>query len=315
MSKGCMPHNHRLYLGMLGIHGFPAAGAAIRECDVLLALGARFSDRVMEADGAFASKAKIIHVDIDPAEISKNINAHIPIVGDVKMVLEEMLARLEESALTAEWLEILEHYKNDNKAVYNSAGKKGLNAFKIIKSVSALAGENAIVCTDVGQHQMAAAQFFPLKRPGGFLTSGGLGTMGYGVPAAIGAQLAAPCDTVICFSGDGSLQMSFNELAVVKAHNLPLKIVLLNNSCLGLVRQLQHSYYGGRYFAVDMEGNPDFVALAAAYGIDALKINAENELDYALEKAFASPKPYLLDCAVSKEDLIFSGLTPSDKNM
>lgn len=267
-------------------------------------LCARFDDRVTGLPQRFAPTAKIIHIDIDPAEIGKNIGIDIPIVGDVKMVLGEILEKIT-PADSEDWLAKVEAFKDRNEVILRRARECCLSSWMVVDRLSSMVGDRAIVSTDVGQHQMAAAQFYHCNRPGAFLTSGGLGTMGYGVPAAMGAQFAAPEDLVICITGDGSFQMNLTELATIKANNLPVKIILFNNSCLALVRQLQHTYCKKEYFAVDMEGNPDFVLLAEAYGFEAYRISDVCQVDEVLQKAINNGKPTLIDCLVNKEDMVF----------
>ncbi|MGI5891963.1 MAG: biosynthetic-type acetolactate synthase large subunit [Bacillota bacterium] len=302
MGKGTMRANHPLYLGMMGMHGLPSANLAASNTDLLIAIGARFGDRITGLTEKFAQAAKIIHIDIDPAEIGKNIPSNIPIVGDVKMVLEEILSRVQ-PAQHQEWLEKIETFKDRNIAIQKS-NHNYLTSWHVLTRLGELVSDKAIITTDVGQHQMSAAQFYDAKRAGAFLTSGGLGTMGYGLPAALGAQLAAPDDLVICLSGDGSLQMSLNEMATIKAHNLPVKIILFNNCCLGLVRQLQHIYCKDNFFAVDMPGNPDFLRLADAYGFEAYRVESPYDVDATLQKMLHNDKPTLIECKIRKEDLV-----------
>ena len=308
MGKGSIAENHPLYLGMLGLHGFPAANLASMNCDVLLAIGARFDDRVTGEVKKFAPEAKIIHVDIDPAEIGKNIRINIPIVGDVKNVVTAILKNVSR-ANSDEWLKTVESLKDRNLAIRMRCEEEYLSPWMVIDRLSDLVPENTIITTDVGQHQMAAAQFYRNSRPGTFLTSGGLGTMGYGVPAAIGAQFAAPKDMVICITGDGSFQMNLNEMATIKEHNLPVKILLFDNSSLALVWQLQHYYCDKNYFAVDMPGNPDFLRLAEAYGFEAYRIEDPCDLDITLNKAMNNSKPTLVECKINKDDFVLPIVT------
>ena len=309
MGKGAVPSTHPLGLGMLGLHGLPAANLAAVHCDVLLAVGVRFDDRVIGAAEKFAKGTRIIHVDIDPAEIGKNKSAHIPIVGDIKQVLTEMLERVNPTDTTA-WLAEIAAFRQANLPLLARKEGEELTPWAIMDVLSQLVGKTAIVTTDVGQHQMAAAQFYQADRPGAFLTSGGLGTMGYGLPAALGAQMAAPDDLVVCISGDGSLQMSLNEMATIKAHQLPVKIILLNNECLGMVRQLQHTYCADQFYAVDMPGNPNFLRLAEAYGFANFRIEDPDDILPVLQKALANGQPTLIDCQVSKADWVLPTVAP-----
>ncbi|MCL2816775.1 MAG: biosynthetic-type acetolactate synthase large subunit [Clostridiales bacterium] len=307
MGLGVLPSGHELSLGMLGLHGMPAANVAAQACDVLLAVGARFGDRVTGPARNFAAEAAVIHIDIDPAEIGKNTAANVPIVGDVKLVLAEMLEKLP-PLKNEEWLAKIGEYRQLNAPVEAEGDGGALTGKYIIKTLSRLQKGRPILVSDVGQHQMTAAQFYDIRRPGAFLNSGGLGSMGFGLPAAIGAQLAAPQETVICVCGDGGLQMSMSELAVAKANALPLKILLFNNGCLGLVRQMQHHYCDGEYFAVDMPGNPDFVKLAAAYGIAARRVETREEAERVLREVLENRELTLVECVISKEEMVFASL-------
>jgi acetolactate synthase-1/2/3 large subunit len=308
MGKGISDSKNPLYLGMIGMHGLPSANLATSNADLIIAVGARFGDRVTGQTEKFAKQAKIIHIDIDPAEIGKNISFDIPIVGDVKLVLQDILSRVQPMSHDA-WLEKIEAYKDRNIAIQKKSVDNHLTAWHVLTRLGELVGDNAIITTDVGHHQMFAAQFYDAGRPGAFLTSGGLGTMGYGLPAALGAQMAAPNDLVICLTGDGSFQMNLNEMATIKAHNLPVKIILFNNSCLALVRQLQHTYCHDNFFAVDMLGNPDFLRLAEAYGFDSYRIESPYDVDATLHKMISNGHPTLVECKVRKEDLVLPMVT------
>ena len=241
MGLGAIPTEHPLFLGMLGIHGHSAANQAITECDLLISVGARFDDRMTGAVEKFAPEAKIIHIDIDPAEIGKNVRVDVPIVGHVNLVLQAILERLEQKNLARcpDWFRQVQEWKKETPSSYPECGEI-LTTRLVIQRLNQISRGEIIVTADVGQHQMFAAQFLNLKYPKSFLTSGGLGTMGYGFPAAVGAQMAKPGAAVVCITGDGSFQMTMNELATAKEQGLPIKVLIFNNSCLGLVRQLQH---------------------------------------------------------------------------
>ena len=305
MGKGAFPADDPLALGMLGLHGVPAANYAVSKCDVLFGIGVRFDDRVTITLDKFAPNAKIIHLDIDPAEIGKNVRrVNVPIVGDVATVLDTMLelvAPMEHKA----WLAEVEEFKAANGKAYPAEAGFDLVSRQVVEKLSELTGGKIILTTDVGQHQMTAAQFYHANRLGGFISSGGLGTMGYGLPAALGAQVACPKDTVVCITGDGSLQMSVNELATIKGQNLPVKVILFNNNCLALVRQLQHHFCNNEFFGVDFDGNPDFCMLAKAYGFEAYRITKTDEIENTLKDALANGKPTLIECMTNKEDMVY----------
>jgi acetolactate synthase-1/2/3 large subunit len=306
MGLGSIPSGHALSLGMLGIHGHSAANLAITECDLLISVGARFDDRMTGAVEKFAPGAKIIHIDIDPAEIGKNIRVDVPIVGDVKMVLRAIIERLERKDLSTrdDWFNQVQEWKKKTPCCYPDSGEE-LTTRLILQRLNKISGGDIIVTTDVGQHQMFAAQFLNFKRPKSFLTSGGLGTMGYGFPAAVGAQLAKPKAKVFCITGDGSFQMTMNELATAREQGLPIKVLIFNNSCLGLVRQLQHFYCDQRQMAVDMTGNPDFVKLAEAYGVKGYRIQHAAEIDQVLEEVFHNDQLCIVDCVIKCEEFVY----------
>jgi len=303
MGLGAISTDHDLSLGMLGIHGHSAANQAITACDLLITVGARFDDRVTGAVEKFAPEAKIVHIDIDPAEIGKNIRVNVPIVGHVKLVLQSINDRLEPMN-RQEWFDQVQEWKAQTPSCYPECGEE-MTTRMVIKRLNALSGGDIIATTDVGQHQMFAAQFLRFKNSKSFITSGGLGTMGYGFPAAIGAQMADPKAKVVCITGDGSFQMNLNELATAKEQGLPIKILLFNNNCLGLVRQLQHFYCDKRQMAVDMTGNPDFVKLAEAYGIPGYRISHSSEIDGVLEEALNNGKLSIIECMINHEEFVY----------
>jgi acetolactate synthase-1/2/3 large subunit len=305
MGKSAYPFRDGYYIGMLGIHGAPAANLAVSECDVLLAIGARFDDRVTANVDKFAQEATIIHVDIDPAEIGKNVPSDVPIVGDAASVLKDMLEFLEQCEHEA-WRAKVESWRPLHSDAYETADETGALHFRdVVRAVNRQTKGKAIVTTDVGQHQMVAAQFFHSRRRGGFISSGGLGTMGYGFPAAVGAQLAAPSDLVVCFTGDGSFQMTMNELATAKAQNLPIKVVLSNNSNLGMVRQLQKYYEDNNYFGIDLEGNPNFQKIAEAYDMAYYRIEKADEIEQKLQEALNNGRMTLVECIIEKEEMVY----------
>ena len=301
MGIGSLPSRHALNFGMVGTHGSYTANYAIHNADLVLILGARVGDRAMGAAGKIAQKAKIIHIDIDPAEIGKNIDVSIPVVGDVKLILEDLLEILEEGGNEA-WVETLTKLKQQRDKI-PEAGEGGfVNPKYLLSMLSEYVDENTIVATEVGQNQIWAANNFNMRKPGNFITSGGLGTMGYGLPAAVGAKLGRPDSTVITVSGDGSFQMSMQELGTMKQFGLGIKIIVFNNSRLGMVRELQKNKHGGRYSQVHMEHNPDFIVLAGAYGFKGEKITANSDIDAALRRMTADDSPYLLECIVDPEE-------------
>jgi acetolactate synthase-1/2/3 large subunit len=307
MGLGTMPAGHPLFLGMMGMHGTPAANGAVQECDVLLSLGVRFSDRVTGARESFAPSAQIIHVDVDPAELGKNVPAHIPIVGDIRHVLEDLLPLVPEKRHD-EWVSRV-----------NSMKRPGADDGTAVRTIMALAAateglarsDDLIVVTDVGQHQMWVAQHYPFYHPGTLITSGGLGAMGYGLPAAVGAALGCPRKTVVLVTGDGSLQMNVQELATVVQERLPVKIVLLDNTSLGMVRQWQEMFFGGNLVAVSLRG-PDWVALARAYGLAAWRAGSPTEVEDGLASLLRNPGPGLLHCPVPPEENVLPMVPPGE---
>ena len=292
MGLGGLSGTHKNFIGMLGMHGSLEANKAMANADVILALGARFDDRVTNNVKKFCPDATIVHVDIDPTSISKTINAHIPVVGLVDVVLQQILDELletkfspNEEALNDWWQQI-----NDWRAVNSVSYQQDNDKIKpqcVIEAMYKITNGEAYVCSDVGQHQMFAAQFYPFAKPRQWINSGGLGTMGFGLPAAMGVKLAFPDSHVICITGDGSIQMNIQELSTCLQYNLPVVIVTLNNRSLGMVRQWQDMIYGGRHSSSYMESIPDFVKLAEAYGHVGIQIDTLDELDTKLTEAFA----------------------------
>lgn len=291
--------DHPLFLGMLGLHGTRYANLAVTECDLLIALGARFDDRVTGRLASFAPHAKVIHVDIDPAEIGKNVLINVPIVGDVKQVLQSLLPLLKKVD-RSDWLFRIQELKNLYPLRYNREG--GLKPQFIIEQLYRLTKGECLVATDVGQHQMWVAQYYRFQKPRTLISSGGLGTMGFGLPAAIGAQMGMPRQQVILITGDGSFQMNMQELATLKEQNLSVKIFIFNNLQLGMVRQLQQVYCEGRYMAVNFKFHPDFEILARAYDMDGYTISTEEEVIRQLPEILSAPGPVLVNCLVHPEE-------------
>jgi acetolactate synthase-1/2/3 large subunit len=307
MGLGCFPGTNPLSLGMLGMHGTYRANMAVTNCDLLFAIGARFDDRVTGDLNTFAPFAKIIHVDVDPTSISKNIKVDVPIVGDSKEILSQILALLVEKkvkkAERKKWLLEIEHWKSKHSLDYNMSDT--IKPQFVVEKIYELTKGRCIVSTEVGQNQMWAAQYFSFDKPRKWLTSGGLGTMGYGLPAAIGAQVAAPKETVIDIAGDGSIQMNIQELATAVQYNLPVKIAILNNHCLGMVRQWQQLFYNKRYSQSTFERHPDFVKLAEAYGAVGLRARKPDEVEDVIRKALSVDRPVIMEFIVDKQECVY----------
>lgn len=310
MGLGAFPATDPLWLGMVGMHGTYAANLAINNADVLVCVGARFDDRVTGKLAGFAPKARIVHIDIDPTSIRKNVEVQVPVVGDCRLALEGMAeicdAKLEGKDWASEhaaWLEAVREWKTSKPLCYQK--NHNIKPQEVIETLYELANGDAIIATEVGQHQMWVAQFYTFTKPRTLLTSGGLGTMGYGFPASIGAQFAFPDKKVITVAGDGSLQMNIQELGTVVANKLPIKVVILNNRHLGMVRQWQELFYNQNYSSTNMEAQPDFVKLAEAYGAEGYRIEKGEDLRATLEKALASPNPAFIDVVVEREENVY----------
>ncbi|MDD3315230.1 MAG: biosynthetic-type acetolactate synthase large subunit [Syntrophaceticus sp.] len=304
MGKGAIPDDHPLSLGMVGMHGTYYANYAVSHCDLLIAVGARFSDRVTGNLDTFAPHAEIIHIDIDAAEIGKNVGVQCALQGDVKLVLQELQRRIEGKPQSEKWLEQIACWKEEHPLTYQQ-DEETIKPQYVVEQISELTGGNAIVTTEVGQNQMWAAQYYKAKKPRCFISSGGLGTMGYGLPAAVGAQLGCPDQLVIDISGDGSFQMNLQELATIVQYQLPVKIVILNNGYLGMVRQWQELFHEKRYSQTELIPVPDFIKLAAAYGIKGLRVQRTEDVPSVLEEAIKYPGPVIVDCVVAKEENVF----------
>ncbi|MCD5409891.1 MAG: acetolactate synthase large subunit [Methanocellales archaeon] len=302
MGKGTFPETHPLSLGMLGMHGAKYANYAMTESDLIIAIGARFDDRVTGKVGSFAPNAKVIHIDIDPAEISKNIEVSIPIVGDAKAILKELIKVLRQKR-ESKWNEKIKAWKKEFPLQYGRSDKE-IKPQYVIEQICKLYGD-AIITTEVGQNQMWAAQYFKSTEPRRFISSGGLGTMGYGFPAAIGAKVGCPDKLVFDIAGDGSFQMTSQELATAISNDIPVKVAILNNGFLGMVRQWQELFYDKRYSATRLDANPDFVKLAEAYGTLGIEVTRPGRVKSAIEEAVNSDKPVVIDFKVAPEENVF----------
>ncbi|HEY2975533.1 MAG TPA: biosynthetic-type acetolactate synthase large subunit [Pyrinomonadaceae bacterium] len=324
MGLGCFPSGHRLSLGMLGMHGTYWANVAISEADLIVAVGVRFDDRVTGALEKFAPQAEVIHVDIDPSSVSKNVRAHLPVVGDAKSVLRQMLKRLDSmtrdgalphgrasapSARLAPWWEQIGEWKKFAPLSYQNSDQV-IKPQSLCQELHRLTNGDAIIATDVGQHQMWLAQYYGFNGPRQSITSGGLGAMGFGFPAALGAQLAYPDRQVIAFVGDGGFQMTAQELATAVQYRTNTKIIVMNNNYLGMVRQWQEIFYDKNYSAVDMESTPDFVKLAEAYGATGLRATQPAELSSVLEQGLRTPGVVVMDIVVSAEESVYPMIPP-----
>ena len=319
MAMAAFPQRHPLALGMLGMHGTFYANMSVTECDLLIAVGSRFDDRVTGRIDSFAEKAKIIHVDIDPTSIGKNVATDLPIVGDLKDVLGKLHGYLNKKPelvedlveATEEWRSMIGEWKERHPMTYRSS-KSVIKPQFVIEKISEMTAEDAIITTEVGQHQMWAAQFFTFREPKTFLTSGGLGTMGFGLPAALGAQVAYPDRQVIDISGDGSFQMNSQELATLVQYKLPVKIAILNNNYLGMVRQWQQMFFEKRYSQTVMELPIDFIKLAEAYGATGLQATKVDEVEATIKQALETPGPVLMNFIVSREENVLP-MVPAGK--
>jgi len=308
MGMGAFPQDSELFLGMLGMHGTYFANQSIQNSDLIIAIGARFDDRITGRLDAFAPKAKIIHIDIDPTSISKNVKVDIPIVGDAKNVMKEMnklLSKLGPKNIgkRKKWQKQISQWKKENPLTYNKDDK--LRPQYVVEKIYEVTKGKAIIATEVGQNQMWAQQFYKYNYPRHFITSGGLGTMGYGFPAAIGAKLGKPEKIVFDIAGDGSIQMNIQEMATAVNNKVGVKVAILNNGYLGMVRQWQQLFYNKRYSATNLTANPDFVKLAEAYGAFGIRVTEKDEVEDALKKAISVDGPVILDFIVEREENVF----------
>ena len=313
LGLGSFPGNHELALGMIGMHGTTYANYAANEADLIIAAGMRFDDRVTGNPQKFVPNAKIIHIDIDPAEIGKNKLIDVPIVGDLKNVLTDLNEKAPKVSYD-EWLKQIKKWKKDYSLTYRKTEDDILIPQEILSEIDKITKGNVIVATDVGQHQMWAAQYLTFNNPYSILTSGGAGTMGFGLPAAIGAQVANPNKKVLAVVGDGGFQMTFQELMLIKEYNLPVKIFIINNSYLGMVRQWQELFHEKRYSSVDLSYNPDFIKIGEAYGIKSIQLKNKKDLKKNLKKILESDEAVLVECIVEKEENVYP-MIPAGKDV
>ena len=303
MARDCFPATHPLCTWMVGMHGTYASNMGITESDLVIAIGARFSDRVYGDASKFANRAKILHIDIDPAEINKNIDTDASIVGDVKAVLNALIPKIEKKD-RAEWLKQINEWKKTYPDCYDKNPKDSINPKYICEHIHEVAGDDCFITTEVGQHQMWTAQFYPFGKKRRFVTSGGLGTMGYGTGAAMGIACAKTGSRVVHIAGDGSFRMNCNELATIGYYNLPIVIVVPNNNALGNVRMWQRLFYGKRFSNTTLDRGPDWVKLADAYGIQGYRATNAKEFAEVFDKAFKSNKPAVIDAVVDKDEMV-----------
>jgi acetolactate synthase-1/2/3 large subunit len=314
MGLGGYPAPDPQWLGMLGMHGTRTANYAMDEADLICAVGARFDDRITGKLSEFAPRAKFIHIDVDPAEISKNVPAHIPIVGDAKHILGKLVTEYRalgaDSARLEEWWSRIEAWQAKHPLRYDDSEDDEIKPQRMIEAIYEVTGGDAIITSDVGQHQMWAAQYFHFNKPRRWINSGGLGTMGFGLPAAMGAAVGCPDQTVICIAGDGSVQMNSQELATCAENAIPVKVFIMNNGYLGMVRQWQELFWDHRYSQVDMGQFPDFVKLAEAYGCTGLRLTDKTTLVADLKAAIATPGPVVVDVRVTREENTYPMIAP-----
>ena len=307
LGTSCFPESHALSYGMIGMHGMAYANMAVDAADLIIAIGMRFDDRATAKVSAFAPHAQIIHIDIDPAEIGKNVRVDVPIVGDVRLVLSE-LNKLVSKTKHIDWVRKLDEWRKEHPSLIIRDGASLLPQYVVRQIYEATKGDSIIV-TGVGQHQMWAAQYYWYDKPNTFISSGGLGTMGFGLPASIGAKVGCPDSTVWCIDGDGSFQMTIQELATIAQEKVGVKIAILRNAYLGMVRQWQEMFYGKRYVATPLS-SPDFVKIAEAYGLPALRVKRRQEVAPAIQKAMAEPGAFLIDFIVEPEENVYPMVPP-----
>lgn len=308
MGLGCIPASHRLNMGNIGMHGGYETGMATAQCDLIIACGARFSDRVAGDRERFGEQANIIHLDIDKKEIGKNVAVDSYVIGDMENILNELCENLNQQD-HSQWIKQLQDWKNEKSAA-KAVNDNIPHPQSVIDAVNEIKKPEDIVATDVGQHQMWIAQYAKIEAPRTLLTSGGMGTMGFGMGAAIGAQTAFPNRRVVLFTGDGSFHMNLNELVTMKSYNLPVVVIVMNNTVLGMVRQWQKLFYGNRFSQTDPKRATDFVNLANAFGIEGMRINTADEIKPVLEKAFALNAPVVVDCKISPDENVLPMIPP-----
>lgn len=314
MGLGAFPAPDKQWLGMLGMHGTRAANYAMDEADLIVAIGARFDDRITGKLSEFAPRAKFIHIDIDPAEISKNVPAHIPIVGDAKRILARLVGEYRaldpDAARLAGWWERIEHWRSQHPLKYDDTADSEIRPQFLVEALYQATGGDCILSSDVGQHQMWAAQYFHFNQPRRWINSGGLGTMGFGLPAAIGAAIACPDVPSVLLTGDGSFQMNIQELGTARQFDVPVKCVIMDNGYLGMVRQWQELFWDRRYSNVDMGSYPDWVKLAEAYGAHGVLLEDKTTLVEDLRTALATPGPVVVDVKVTREANVYPMIAP-----
>jgi acetolactate synthase-1/2/3 large subunit len=316
MALGALAYEHPLNLEMIGMHGSYAANMAVTECDLLLGIGVRFDDRVTSMISGFAPNAKVAHFDIDSAEMNKNVRVEFSVVGDLKWSLNELLRQLSERDVAAwrqrwsAWTDQAAGWRAAKPFSYQASAREIMPQAAVL-AVSRLTTDDTMIVTDVGQHQMWVAQYYPFRQPGTILTSGGLGTMGYGLPAALGAQVSCPQRQVVLFTGDGGLMMNIQELATIGNLGVPVKIIVMNNEILGMIAQWQRLFYGGRLSQTSLKGRTDFVKLAEAMGVKGLRVSDPAQLDAVLQEAFAADGPVLVDVRIPDSENVFPMVFPN----
>ncbi len=303
MARSSFPANHPLCTWMIGMHGTKASNMGVTECDLLISLGSRFSDRVILDSSKFAQNAKVVHIDIDPAEINKNIPAYTSLVGDLKQILSRLIPSVEKKE-RKEWIEQIQAWKKEYPECYDKKPEHSINPKFICECINKIAGENTFITTEVGQHQMWTAQFYPFTKPRTFITSGGLGTMGFGTGAAMGVQFADKNNRVVHIAGDGSFRMNCNELATIQHYNLPIVIIVVNNHALGNVRMWQRLFYGKRFSQTTLDFGPNWCKLADAYGIKGYKASNAKEFEKVFKEAFDAKKPAVIDAEVDIDEMV-----------